>query len=197
MGKCDGRLNPLGAMNMKKIVWILVILIFHFSIGVSREDPEEMPDVPSIEGMDNPDGWPIFLIALDHDFIEIRFPTEPFLEDYGNKWAYTAVDTSALPTAVYGLTFYKQPTFPEDPLEIFNQVIDQRSQANSMLISKRITQDIDCYILDVISKTKDLKVFRKDRVIVTNQNVFSLSTIFFPHSPENHAYFIKSFNPEF
>jgi hypothetical protein len=146
-----------------------------------------------LECIDSSGSWPIFLNKSGDDPFVISFPRQPIIEDTGDLLACTAVDTSIFPVAVYGLTFYKNPIIPGDPFDLFEQVVRERAQSPTCLLWKHVSVEEDAYILDILSKAEQLKVFRKERIIVTGDNVYFLFTIFFPHATENHDYFIHSF----
>lgn len=184
---------------MKKSLLIFLTLAVSPLYSESPTD-EEIPAEQEVSNKDsglsrlnNEEGWPLFLNqGTEHEFL-IRFPTDPLIEEQGKSISLTAVDKSVFPLVLYGFSFFKEPERCEDPISLFDRVLLSRSTNQSSLIWKHLSMEDDRYILDVLSKTKNLKVFRKDRIIVTAQNVYYFYTIFFPHSSENHDYFIQSF----
>lgn len=179
---------------MKKILIVfLTLFIPYLSSEIPENDESDQQHESTLTYLDDEGSWPLFFSQTKENQILIRFPVFPLIEETEKMISYTAVDRGVFPIAIYGLSFYKNLPDPEDPISLFDQVLESRSNNQSMLLWKNVTIEDDRYVLDVMSKTENLKVFRKDRVIVTGRNVYYLFTIFFPNTPENHEYFTNSF----
>lgn len=176
----------------------LIFLIFfsflwlQYSIFANSID-HNFSDI-AIAEIETNEGWPRFLVETGIQQIDICFPVTPTVEDYGDIVALSAVDTSVFPSAIYGISFHKQPEEIRDPLYLFEEILAQKSTEPNILLWKNMSVDGDQYILDTITKSVQYRVFRKDRVIVTAQSIYYLYTVFFIGSFENHEYFIDSFN---
>lgn len=180
---------------MKKfLIVFLTLFIPYLSSEIPENNDTGQRHESTLTSLDDEGAWPLFFSQTTDNQILIRFPVFPLIEENDKMISYSAVDRSVFPIAIYGLSFYKKTLLePEDPISLFEQVLESRSSNQSMLLWKNVTIEDDRYVLDVMSKTENLKVFRKDRVIVTCGNVYYMFTIFFPNSSENHDYFTNSF----
>jgi hypothetical protein len=136
--------------------------------------------------------WPSYAIGWENITFNVRFPTSPSITEANGNITLLSIDTSTFPIVAYGLTYSLEVRI-EDPEELYEDYISQFDSSRHVLINSNINVEEDMGILDFFSVDTKQHIGKKERIIVTADNVFYLTTISFYNTVDNHEAFINSF----
>ncbi len=138
--------------------------------------------------------WPMFAKNFGAESFMVRLPNPPTVGDNGSIVTYNAFDYSVYPNPLYGVNFHINPIIHSDPIYVFQKVLQKRQESPyNQLISYSIGTVDGYYVMDMHLYDLATRVIQKERVIVTDLDVYFLYTLYFSGVPEFHQYFIDSF----
>lgn len=173
-------------MTFHKYLTALAIISLPF-YSFAAEDNVKAADEIVCEDTDDL-GWGI----ISTDKYTVNFPSQPKIDKKGNVTSYSSLDASGFPVVMYLLTA-KESKAEIDAQQEVDSYLEKVSTYPSNLLHQQIAESDDEIIVDTLCSDAKTRVFRCERLIIVKNATYTLTTLFFANSAENHEYYVGHF----
>lgn len=134
-------------------------------------------------------GW--MLVSTDQ--YTARFPMVPKVDRRAGVTTYTSLDAGTFPVVLYMLTVTESKSALAEAEAEVNNYLEKMSAYPSNLLHHEVAESEEEIVVDTLSSDARTRVFRCERMIIGKDAVYTLTTLFFANSAENHDHFISHF----
>lgn len=168
-----------------KTLFLSLSLLFISGNVKAELSPE---DTLTLVSEEEDQAWPLFF----NDTFFVRFPTPPATSHSKDVVCYSAADTSSFPISVYSVTSFKPHEHIDSSIFIDN-ILDDFNHNHQLIIWSEVNETNDGVVLELLTSEKYTSVMRKDKIFIFEDEVYVLTTLFYPIGIDNHDYFTNSF----
>lgn len=133
-------------------------------------------------------GW--YIITTDKS--TIHFPTQPKIDTKGGTTIYSALDSTTFPVVMYSFS-ESAPKAPVDVEQLVNDNLEKLSTYPLKLLHHEVSESTNEIVIDSLCTDAKTRIMRCERMIIAKEKIYTMTTLFFPGSAENHEYFVQHF----